>query len=483
MHYVKRHIDFLEFMQKSTNHVLDSSMNTYSRKEQLCHVNFKNKKIPGISALNSISACDSYQKWNSFDMNISINDEQFNAPCLEFKSNSKDSYALLEIKPNNKQILTVLSSSQLKLSIIQEIKLDNDTMYSNVFTQPYSDLIQYKDTNIYYYDFNKCDINYRYYLFVQGDGFLDDILLISDKNKIESGHIKNLDLLFKDIIETTYKSYEHHLMFDVNYNKLNRLEFAQDGTLQTGSNVDWGVTKIYDVYEDLNKCILNDVILKDEVYYSVTNKTGKIITPPILLNNKKSIKDLYVVVNNITIKKFANFNIKILTADNPTNTFTEIAYNSKTNLLELPVSTLFNYIKIEIEVPPNKIINSICIYARYSESEYDTPKITNYNNGYLISKIYDTVYEADFVPHELILDSKLDLEDLQNIKIYMRGYKKDKQKEEWTDWYKVYIAYNCHLTIENNHVFNQYRFFQFKIELNSVKAKPNIKEIVLKVVH
>ena len=485
LHYVKKHVDFLEFMQKSTNHVLDSSLHTYSRKEKLCHVNFKNKKVPGISALNSISACDSYQKWTSFDMNISINDKQFNSPCLEFKANSQNSYALLEINPNNKQILTVLASSQLKLSIIQEIKLKEDRMYSNVFTQPYADLIQYKDTNIYYYDFKKCDINYKYYLFVQGSGLLDDILLISDKDKIESGHIKNLDLLFKDIIETTYKSYEHHLIFDCNYNKLKQLEFTQDGILQTGSNVDWGVTKIYDVYEDLNKCILDNVILRDEAYYSIPNKTGKITTPAILLNNKQSIKDLYVVINNVTINKFANFNIRILTANNPTNTFTEISYNTKTNLLDLPISALFNYIKIEIEVPPDKIINSICVYVRYSESKYDTPKITNYNNGYLISKIYDTTYEADFKPYKLIPGSKLhdNINDLQNIKLYMRGYKKDNQKEEWTDWHRIYIAYDYSLTIENNHVFNQYRFFQFKIELNNVNVKLNIKEIILKVVH
>lgn len=476
-HYVKRTIDFLQFIQESTNYVLDSSMINFSHTEELCHIDLtQTKDIWGISSLNSLSACDSFQKWISFNMNVSISNH-FNSPCLEFNPIiSNDNYALLELSLNRNKILTFIASSSLNISILQEIKLNNDSMTKTIFARPYKNIINIPNTNIYYYNFENDDLSFKYYLFVQGNGYLDDILIVDTIDKIISGHNKNLDLLFNNITEKSYETYEHCLDFDINGNSLIDLEFNKKGTLQTGSNVDWGITQIYDIQNDLDKCILNNITLNHNAFYS-NDKTGTLLTPKILLNNKTSIRDLYIAINNVIVDKLENFNIKVLTADNINNEFIEIVSCSKTNLLEVPVSSLFNYIQIEIEMPPNKIINSICVYARYAENKYSTPKITRNNTGSLISKLYDTAYNANFILEKFVGN----ISKLEYVELYIRGYKEDSLSDVWTDWYKCELDTN--LKSINPHIFENYRFFQFKININNVEAKANIKKIVLKVVH
>lgn len=73
-----------------------------------------------------------------------------------------------------------------------------------------------------------------------GNGYLDDILLLSQDKDIIASHNKNLNILFNDSIqEKAYELYEHIFNFDINGNTLNGLELNSDNEIQTGSNVDW----------------------------------------------------------------------------------------------------------------------------------------------------------------------------------------------------------------------------------------------------
>ena len=89
-------------------------------------------------------------------------------------------------------------------------------------------------------------------------------------------------------------------------------------------------------------------------------------------------------------------------------------------------------------MPPNKVINNVEVYARYSESEYATPRINRNNSGSFISKIYDTTYEANFVPLKLIGS----IQNIKYVNLFMRGYKSNKDSEVWTDWYECQIDAN-----------------------------------------
>lgn len=482
-HYVKRTESYLQFLQETTNHILDTVMTNASKYEELCYINFSSQKgINGISYLNSLTACDTFEKWLSFRMNISLI-KCINGLGINFKQEETSGYALFEIskfiKPN---ILISLNASEtLTVTLMKEIKAGNDSMIKSVFVEPYKEFSVSSNTKYRQFIFtDDMDYNYRYYIMIKGSGILDDII-IKEYNSNETNddiHVKNLSIIgFDNVEERSQKNYEHHFLFDTNGGKLNNLEFDYKGTLQTGSNVDWGVTLLYTLSEDINKCITEKVTLKNGAFYS-SDETGYITLPKIYLSNKNAIRELYITINNVIMSNMKSFNIKVYTAEDLNSPLYEISNDNKINILELPISILNEYIQIGIEVPPNKIINNVEVYARYSESEYATPKISRNNSGSFISKIYDTTYEANFTLSKLIGN----IQNINNIEFFIRGYKYNKDSEVWTDWYKCYIDSTNLEFINNPHIFNQYRYFQFYIKINDKDSYVNIKEIVLKVV-
>ena len=179
LHYVKKKIDFLQFMQATTNHVLDTVMTNSFRNEELCYINFASQKgIDGISKLNSLSACDTYESWDSFRMNISLETTKNNLG-IKFENTEDSGYAILNIskvvKPNT--IISLMASSTLQVYIAREIKAGDDSMVKSTFVEPI-ELFTQQDNNKYYaYIFNSdIDLSYKYYILVKGYGIIDDII-------------------------------------------------------------------------------------------------------------------------------------------------------------------------------------------------------------------------------------------------------------------------------------------------------------------
>lgn len=485
-HYIKRTADFLQFLQATTNHILDTVMTNAARYEDLCYINFASQKgIDGISRFNSLTACETFEKWISFKMNVSLI-ESLNGLGIKFEAQEINSYAILDIsKLIRENILISLNASEtLNIYLMKEIKAGDDSMAKSIFAEPYEAFTVTSDTKYRQFIFdNSIDYTCRYYILITGSGILDDII-IKDYNPDETNndiHTKTLSVFDFGVEEKAVENYEHHFLFDVNGGKLNNLEFDYKGSLLTGSNVDWGVTMLYSLsQEDMYECVTENVTLTNGAFYSSNDETGYITLPRIYLNNKNAIRELYVTINDVVMSDMKGFNIKIYTADDLNSPLYVISDdNEKTNIVELPVNILNSYIQIEIEMPPNKVINNVEVYARYSESEYATPRINRNNSGSFISKIYDTTYEANFVPLKLIGS----IQNIKYVNLFMRGYKSNKDSEVWTDWYECQIDANTLEIINNPHIFPDYRYFQFRIEINNKDSIVNLKEIVLKVVN
>lgn len=481
LHYVKRTAEFLEFIQASANHVLDTVMTNSAKNEQLCYVDFANQKgIDGISKLNTLTACDVFEAWDIFKMDISFASGT-NGLGLQFKSLENSSYALLNISrivaPN---ILISFSASEtLKVTLMREVKLDGDSMVKSTFVEKFADFTVTDRTRRQYVFSKNINTDYRYYILVQGDGVLDDIIAKEyvKTETYEDIHEKNIDGLGFVTEERAQKSYEHHLTFDVNGNRLTDLEFDGAGTLQTGSNVDWGVTLIHDYTNDFDKCVTDKLSLIQEAFYS-NEKTGLLTTPRVYLPNKNAIRTLYIVVNNVLISYMQNLNISIYTSEDLNSSLYYIENSLKSNTLEVSASNLMNYIQVRLEVPPNKVVNIIKVYARYAEEdEYNTPHINTNNSGSFISKLYDTTYTAKFTPLKLVGSAINE----KQIDFYIRGYRYLKDRDEFTDWYECPFDNNLNFT-DNLHIFPDYRYFQFKIDINNKDSSIKLDEIVLKVV-
>jgi hypothetical protein len=467
LHNVRRLGDSLVFIQKSTNHLLDSAMRVRHTGE-LSNIDFiNNKGIRGISRINSLTACDSYNCWIDFDMGIAFK-TGINGMALEFKANSGSSYAIMDIsrfvKPNT--LVTLSASGPITVQIAKEIKYRDSSYSKAIFAEPYAPMRQ--GGSYQYFVFDDCyEQDSKYFLLLTGSGVLDDIV-IKDyiaEEQLRAVHTKNIDLLDLDIPERPKVNYVHRLLFDVNGNQFNNLELDYNGKLQTGANVDWGLTKIYDVRNSWSSCILTDVKAGKEAMYS-QDEVAIIETPAIYLRNKQSIKNLTAKVNDVMVDGLTGFKITILSSDQSNGRFNEVNSLEGTNTLQTFRNKLLSYVKVRVEMPANRVINNIEVFAEYAE--IGTPlRITTNRYGDMITKVYDTGYMAKFKVRGLDV-KELNLPD--KIRIQIRACREDAEHAVWTTWKDLRLDSSMK-AIGDALVFEDYRLFQFKICLDDELAK------------
>jgi hypothetical protein len=478
LHNVRRLGNSLVFIQKSTNHLLDSAMRV-RRTAELSNIDFVNNRgIGGISRINSLTACDSYNCWIDFDMNIAFK-TGINGMALEFKANSDNSYALMDIsrfiEPNT--LITLSASGPITIQIAKEIKYHDNSYSKAIFAEPYASMRQ--DGSYQYFVFDDSyEQGSKYFLLLTGSGVLDDIV-IKDyiaEEKLRGIHTKNINFLDLDIAERPKVNYVHRLLFDVNGNQFNNLELDYDGKLQAGANVDWGLTKIYDVRNSWSSCILTDVKVGKEAMYS-QDEVAIIETSAIYLRNKQSINSLTAKVNDVMIDGLTGFKITILSADQSNGRFNEVNSLEGTNTLQTFRNKLLSYVKIRVEMPANRVINNIELFAEYAE--IGTPlRITTNRYGDMITKVYDTGYMAQFKFRGI--DFK-EVNLPNKVRIQIRACREDADHAVWTTWKDLRLDSNMK-SIGDALVFEDYRLFQFKVCLDDELAQIVISSFNLEVV-
>ena len=95
----------------------------------------------------------------------------------------------------------------------------------------------------------------------------------------------------------------------------------------------------------------------------------------------------------------------------------------------------------------------------------------------MVTKVYNTTaignYRAKYMTGSV--------KHHENIKIYMRGYRQDKDHGVWTEWSRC--NFDEHMVFaDNTHIFEQYQYFQFKIVVSDMNSNIKIDEIILEVV-
>ena len=474
---VKRNGDTLELIKKSTNHVKDSKFHPVC-KNVLCSIDCKeNPRIDGVSQLQAISACDSYNMWQEFNMDIELK-EGAHDYGIDFKALDESSYAIMEItkiaKPG--MCLSFLTTGTLEASILEEELAETESMQKSVFARVMDEITKSDSKYNTYLFTDKIKLNRRYYLMVKGSGLIDDIIACS-KNDISGTqklHIKNIEAVGFNIEEPLEKQTMIHLDFDSVGNRLDGIDIAKDGTIITGSNVDWGLTKIYDIAEDMNSCALQGVTLKKNAFYS-DGKNSSIRTPKIFIENHKAINSLFIKVNDILIEKMSGFAIRAMASTARDGHYQVVLEQENTNIAQLFKTKLAPYLQIEVDMPAETVINTIEIYAEYAET--DAPlHVVPEEGGELVSKVYNTAYAASYQLSQI----EGTFSNMKDIDVYIRGCRRDTGHEVWTKWYKE--ALNDNASTLTPHTFEKYQLFQFKLILKSSKAKCSIKNFVLEVI-
>lgn len=480
-HNVKKLDRIFQFMFETVNYVIFSNFKNGNNYEQLCYVKFNDPVIgtSGISALNKVTACDSFNMWHKSNMDVSFALGLKDVGLL-FTAEDSNSYAFLNVtalvKPG--AVISAFTTEGITLQLYREVKADDDIMVKTIMAVPYSDFTASNDFQGYLVP-EDIDLSYRYYLVVKGNGIVDDII-VKDSNLEDqiTLHVKPLENFGFTLEEKEVKGTLLSLDFDRDNCNLERLEIAKDGLIQIGTNVDYGITPVFNSKNCYDDFVAAETVVRKKETFVTEDKGGWIKTPFFYLENSASVVDLYVKVNSLISGKTKNFNIKLRTSADESCTVTkELGYSQKTNLAHFAGSQIQPYVQVEIELDSNKVIDTVEVFVRYGET-FNIPLIIQDNlTGSLTTKVYDIITVGDYRLSKVIGN----FDDKEHIKLFMRGCKQDAYYMVWTNWYEIILNYD--LVAQNEpHIFNDYKLFQFKLDFLSDTATALIEQFILEVV-
>ncbi len=463
---------------KATNNFLRNSEMLYRGMNELYNFDASKAELETVSTLNSLTACDNFNKWNTFGMNMSLK-EGLNSMGINFNSVITNGYAYLDITDSltKGQInyISLWAQKGLNVYIGEEayylnmkfphsinIKLQNEITYNN--DEIREAIINPKDKT-------------KYYIVVKGYGVLDDIL-ISTKNNIAASHIKNIDLLKLKINEASKSGQKYRVFIKDNTDIVNKgASFNSNGKLKTASNMYWGISpfQIYESKEDFEKCSTFNVVIENDYIYT-DKEDGYIETAPIFLDNPLAIKRLVFKINEIGFDNMKGMKMQVLSSNTRNGSY--IPINSFNNNYGFVYGeSLLKYIKLKITVPGMRYINNFGIYVEYCSTEDNYPKLYTPTSGEAITRIYDTQFSNDYKIRDISIDS---ISNINDVDIFVQASKDEYSADVWQPWKKITL--NNDLKMQKELTFKNTRFFRFKIILKTSSASIKINNIDIEVI-
>ena len=465
----------ITLFKRTDNYVRNSEM-LFRGMNELYNFDASKSQVKGVSAINSITACDSFNSWNVFGTKMVLKDG-LNQLGISFMPEIPNGYAYIELTDyleKGDNYLSFWAEKSLEVFIGEEKKYLGLNFPDSISIKIGQE-IPYRDDEIRTITI-KQDDNKKYYLIVKGQGTIDDIILSNDISSI-SAHTKNIDLLGLSINEGFKQGQKHRVFLNSNKDAINKgAALTKDGYVKTASNMYWGISplKSYDSKEDFATCSTENIHFENS--YVRTGRTeGYIETAPIYLDNPMTIKRVIVKANEIGFDDMRGFKIQILSSNTregvymPINTFND-------NYGYVYGDALLKYIKIKVTMPDNKFLNNLNIYAEYKSTETNAPKVLMPSSGELITKIYDAQYSTDYRIREI---SIADISNINDVEIQVRASKEDYSADVWHPWQTLELKYN--LTLKNELKFYGTRFFQIKVLLKTSNAFIKINNIDIEV--
>ena len=449
------------YLYKATDNYIRNSEMLLRGMNELYEFNCAKKPTYGISDFNSLTACDSYNLWTTFEMGISL-DSGLNGSCLNFNQKVKNGYAFIELTEylSDESIISLYADESLKVFIGEEEKIDGATFTEALNIEVKSEMMA-EDEKIREKRLIKKD-DTRYYLVVSGKGRLDDIIIKKFKNESYLiGHDKNIDKLGLNISEQKTEGVIFRMPIKGNkYCINNGATITRDGSIRISPNVFWGITKIYeyDTKEDFTKCILSGVSVEND-YIATSRVEGQMMTEPIFIDNPLTIKRLFFKINDIDFDNMTNIETTIYASNSKSGPFRNIMY-FKNNIGYLYGDYLDKYIKIKLDIPADKIVNNLSVFVEYKSDKQNAPKLYMPNTGELITKVYDAQENLDYKVKSISID---DVSNMNDVEISIRASRDKYSADVWMDWKTLTI--NNKKQIVNTVEFEDSRFYQMKIKI------------------
>lgn len=468
-------------LNKSSNNFIINSYMQLSSIAEIYNADFNEEKLEGSSYLKNITACQNFNHWKSFNYNLSLVNG-LNGLGIYFDQLKQGAYAYLEITKflKNSSYISLHKDSGLKVSLAKDITLLNNDDLISLDENPIMDKgipFEYLDNSICYINIEK-ENNHRYFILIEGEGMIDDII-IQEQHKKKSLHKKNIDLLNLSVPEVIQSSFDVKLKpSDYGYYQ-EFVEVTKDNYIKNSSNIRWNLTKIKEFNrEAFLRSELKDIIVEDDYLVAIeptaVNKYN-FISEPIHIGDYEILKYLILKINEISSDSFEGIESFILTSRNLNGSYNlkNISYKGNLNLID--PTDLGPYIKIALNIPENHILNKLELYAEHKTTDSLAP-IENINStGVYISEVLDTHFQNDYSLRKINIK---DVSNLKDVSIYIRAAKEGFRGEVWTTFKQLEIDEN--LNLKNYIDFIDCRFFQIKVILNSERAYINIESLDLK---
>lgn len=476
-HNIDRSGGELEFIKATNNFVRNSEMRLKGLGE-ISNIKASKIDIEGISNANALTACNSFNDWITFSCNLSFT-KGLNGIGILFSQKSKSGYGLLDITDalhDGQNFLSLHADKTLSIYIGTEESLFGLQFPRNLNIKIEKELLKSNDTDIRTLNFSK-NSNKKYFLIVRGDGLLDDII-IRREDFLEDVHEKNIDKLKLSIDEHLVKGYRYIMNIKDNKGVKNTgAGIDSKGYIVNTTKIDWGVT-LLEEFTDREGFMQGeyDNISISKDYISTSSKAGVYYTSPVFLNDPLAIKRIFYKINELDFKEMEGFKTTMLTASTENGDYIPVSYHND-NIGFAYGDYLSRYVKLKIEVPKNKVIDNIAIFSEYKSIKDHAPKAYTDPFGELISKVYDAHYSANFRVRSVKLAANTAINDFN---IYIRASRDKYSADVWMPWKQIYIDKD--LTVINNEVFNNSRFFQWKIQLKNKDAKIKFNGVEIEVI-
>ena len=463
--------EYLGLSKESTNYLKNSSMirNVLNPTASFDFTHYHS--IPNVSAMEHLGACETLGAWHTYNMKLSPSSE-YDGDTIIFSSLDESGYALMDITKviQRNRLISAWIDGKLSVALGREVLLNGQPLAKSLYVEKIRDFDYYKDKA--YLDCKDCETeNYRYFLIVSGSGALIE-MIVADKDRFdriedfESDYIKAIDRLGFKIKEKISAGSKLTLDFTPTGMQFNGLEIDKSLAIQPGSNVDWGLTKIksYNLKSDTLK---NQFMYRNDTLVAMADN-AYIETSPIRLEYIRSVQTLYLKINDYHIRNLKGFTVQVYAASKIDGDYQLIGTTKNTNIAAISGGKLLNYIKFRIIAEENKAITSLEALANYVETDKDVLRIYDSNYGSCETKIFDLGAEGDYRLDEVVGDFL----NSQYIRYFVRGIRFDSLDNVYTNWYSM----------EEQHLFTGYRYFQFKIEIKSADAKARIKKFIMEAV-
>lgn len=482
----------LYFNQTTSNMVANSALKTNAN-GTIFSLKCDDKNIKGISKINSITTCENFNYWKSVGMNMSI-EKGLNGLGIQFSSLTRfEGYSYLDLSKhlpsdNQRYVISFYMTGQGKAYLGQEDRMRSEANEFNkqsVIEAKVEAVKSLIEDDIYEIEFVNNTRN-KYYLIVKGNVLIDDIIVQSKEDYSIDDHTKNISYLNLDITENIYANFETRLYLNDAEGAIFDGTELKDDYIVNSSYIDWGFTKHKELYsyDDFRKCTLENVDLiqhNDKCYVKTESNEGQLTTEAIYIGNIKTIKNLLFKVNDVMFDNMKGFKTRVLTSSNGITGFKEID-SYLDNIGSINTDKLESYVKLIVEMPSNKVINSIELFIEYlSDDIYNPPEIPVISGSY-VSKVLDAQYNTRFLVKKL--GYELSNSSLNNIEFLIRASKENAENTVWTDWKTIRLEQDANgdYVIGTRIVFEDYRYFQFKVNLKGEGTSVKIKNLDLEVI-